>query len=177
MPTHYAWTFFPSPVGNLVVAEADGRPLVVEFALRARRMRWVERLHRRWPGARMDLGPCRATVGWLEAYFQKRPRPFAYPEYLGQYLAVSEAEELVWRRLCDIPLGETRAYDEIARLTGFHARLVGQLVGANHLAILVPCHRVVGKQGGLVGYGGGLDRKRWLLGHELRTTGVRLGPS
>jgi len=61
-----------------------------------------------------------------------------------------------------------------AHATGFHARQIGQLVGANKLAIVIPCHRVVGKRGGLVGYGGGLDRKRWLLDHEIRVSGVRL---
>jgi O-6-methylguanine DNA methyltransferase len=52
--------------------------------------------------------------------------------------------------------------------------LAGQLVGSNQLAILIPCHRVVGKHGELVGYGGGLPRKRWLLDHELRTAGLVL---
>jgi O-6-methylguanine DNA methyltransferase len=62
----------------------------------------------------------------------------------------------------------------VARQTGIHPRVVGQLVGSNHLSILVPCHRVVGKRGALVGYGGGVARKRWLLAHELRHAGVVL---
>ena len=72
------------------------------------------------------------------------------------------------------PLGETRSYDDIARATRLHPRQIGWLVAANHLAILIPCHRVVGKDGSLVGYGGGLAKKRWLLDHELRTAGVVL---
>src|SRR5205807_61248 len=55
-----------------------------------------------------------------------------------------------------------------------HSRQIGWLVAANHLAILIPCHRVVGKDGSLVGYGGGLAKKRWLLDHELRSAGVVL---
>jgi O-6-methylguanine DNA methyltransferase len=80
----------------------------------------------------------------------------------------------VFKTLRKIPLGETRSYDDVARATGLHPRQIGWLVSANHLAILIPCHRVVGKDGGLVGYGGGLTRKRWLLDHELRSAGVVL---
>ncbi len=87
---------------------------------------------------------------------------------------MSEPQEAVWRALCNIPFGETRSYEDIAVATGLHPRAVGQLNGSNHLAILIPCHRVVGKDGGLVGYGGGLETKRWLLDHELRTVGLTL---
>ena len=76
--------------------------------------------------------------------------------------------------MCDIPLGQTRSYEDIAQASGLNPRLAGQLVGSNQLAILIPCHRVVGKHGELVGYGGGLPRKRWLLDHELRTAGLVL---
>jgi O-6-methylguanine DNA methyltransferase len=158
----------------LVVAESEGRPLVAEYALRTGRIRWVERLRERQGEVTLELGPCQATVSWLEAYFRGRPRPFAYPEYLADHLGASPAELAVWRELCRIPLGETRSYEQVARATGLNPRVVGQLTGANHLAILIPCHRVVGKRGGLVGYGGGLERKRWLLDHELRVTGLRL---
>jgi methylated-DNA-[protein]-cysteine S-methyltransferase len=168
------WTAFPSPIGVLTLVEAGGRPLVVEFAGRAKRMRWADRLRARHPSTQFDLGPCRATGGWLEAYFQSRPRPYPYPEYLEDYFDVTPPQAAVWRMLCEIPLGETRSYDDIARATGLHPRVVGQLNGANHLAVLIPCHRVVGKTGSLVGYGGGLQRKRWLLDHELRMTGVLL---
>ena len=62
----------------------------------------------------------------------------------------------------------------LARAIRLHPRQIGWLVAANHLAILIPCHRVVGKDGTLVGYGGGLAKKRWLLDHELRAAGVVL---
>src|SRR3954462_15197638 len=68
----------------------------------------------------------------------------------------------------------SRSYDDVARATRLHPRQIGWLVSANHLAILIPCHRVVGKDGGLVGYGGGIAKKRWLLDHELRAAGVVL---
>jgi AraC family transcriptional regulator of adaptative response/methylated-DNA-[protein]-cysteine methyltransferase len=168
------WTSLPYPIGHLVLVESEGRPLVVEFALRARRMRWMDRLRERLPTVQIDPGPCRAITGWLDAYFQRRPRRFSYPAYLSEFFAVSTHEEVVWRALCDIPLGETRSYEQIAQATGLNPRVVGQLNGANHLAILIPCHRVVGKDGSLVGYGGGVQKKRWLLDHEIRMQGVVL---
>ncbi len=78
----------------------------------------------------------------------------------------SPYQRAVWKALLAIPWGEVRTYGEIARELGSGPRAVG---GANHrnpVAILVPCHRVVAVGGGLGGYGGGLDRKRWLLAHE-----------
>jgi methylated-DNA-[protein]-cysteine S-methyltransferase len=74
----------------------------------------------------------------------------------------------VWAALRSIPCGATRSYGDIARRIGRPAavRAVGLANHANPVAIVVPCHRVIGKDGGLTGYGGGLDRKRWLLAHE-----------
>ncbi len=74
----------------------------------------------------------------------------------------------VWRALGEIAFGETRTYAEIAARVGRPgaARAVGAASGRNPLAILVPCHRVLGARGALTGYAGGLERKRWLLAHE-----------
>lgn len=74
----------------------------------------------------------------------------------------------VWTLLRDIPYGETVAYGEIAARLGNRqlAQRVGQVVGRNPIGIVIPCHRVVGADGSLVGFGGGLDRKRWLLDLE-----------
>jgi len=113
-------------------------------------------------------------ASWLDEYFAGSPRPFPYPEHLRRWFDLSPAQVAVFKILKKIPLGETRSYDDVARATALHPRQIGWLVSANHLAILIPCHRVVGKDGGLVGYGGGLTRKRWLLNHELRSAGVVL---
>ena len=77
-------------------------------------------------------------------------------------------QQQVWRRLCDIPFGTTASYADIAaRLDNPRAvRAVGAANGRNPLAIVVPCHRVIGRDGSLTGYAGGLARKRWLLAHE-----------
>ncbi len=73
-----------------------------------------------------------------------------------------------WTALRAIPYGETRSYTEQAAALGRPraVRAVGSANGRNPIAIVVPCHRVVGSRGGLTGYGGGVDRKRWLLAHE-----------
>ena len=77
---------------------------------------------------------------------------------------------VLWLALCDIPLGETTSYGAIAKALGSAgaSRAVGHANGANPISIIVPCHRVIGASGHLTGYGGGLDRKTWLLNHEKR---------
>jgi methylated-DNA-[protein]-cysteine S-methyltransferase len=82
----------------------------------------------------------------------------------------TDFQRSVWRSLRDIPAGETRSYADIARSIGRPraVRAVGLANGANPVALVVPCHRVIGANGTLTGYGGGLERKRWLLEHEER---------
>lgn len=77
-------------------------------------------------------------------------------------------QQLVWRQLREIPRGTTRSYGELARRIGNPAasRAVGLANGSNPIAIAVPCHRVIGANGDLTGYAGGMERKRWLLMHE-----------
>jgi methylated-DNA-[protein]-cysteine S-methyltransferase len=80
----------------------------------------------------------------------------------------TEFQRKVWKALRAIPAGRTTSYGALARKMGFPqaARAVGLANGANPIAIVVPCHRVVGSDGSLTGYGGGMDRKEWLLAHE-----------
>jgi methylated-DNA-[protein]-cysteine S-methyltransferase len=80
----------------------------------------------------------------------------------------------VWRALERIPFGATCSYGELARSIGrpSASRAVGAANGSNPIAIILPCHRVIGANGGLTGYGGGLDMKRWLLAHERGTAGT-----
>jgi methylated-DNA-[protein]-cysteine S-methyltransferase len=100
----------------------------------------------------------------LEEYFAGTRTTFDVP-----LAPTGSAFELnVWALLRDIPAGETASYGEIARKLGDStmARAVGRANGQNPLPIVVPCHRVIGANGSLVGFGGGLERKRWLLEHE-----------
>lgn len=102
-----------------------------------------------------------ATARQLDAYFAGRRKTFDLP--LG--LVGTPFQRLVWFALLDIPYGETRSYAQLAAAIGkpYATRAVGAANGRNPIAIVVPCHRVVGADGSLTGFGGGLERKRFLL--------------
>ena len=170
---HVEWTTYASPIGALTVVECEAGPLVVEFPHRAASVKWAVRLRSAIPELHIGQGPCRVTTTWLDEYFAGSARPLpCFPA--SKIRRASFGVNAVSKTLRKIPLGETRSYEDIARATRLHPRQIGWLVAANHLAILIPCHRVVGKDGSLVGYGGGLAKKRWLLDHELRSAGVVL---
>lgn len=100
----------------------------------------------------------------LTAYFNGELQQFNLP------LAIkgSAFQQQVWNGLLTIPYGQTKSYKELAKLIGNPraSRAVGSANGANHFAVVIPCHRVIANNGGLGGYGGGLSRKEWLLVHE-----------
>lgn len=104
------------------------------------------------------------TVCWLTDYFRgKRPNPGALP--LNP--AGTAFQKRVWEKLLEIPCGETISYGALARSLGCASpRAVGSAISRNPIAIVIPCHRVVGSDGRLTGYSGGLERKRWLLAWE-----------
>lgn len=106
----------------------------------------------------------RECVRQLDEYFQGRRREFSVP----LNLAGTPFQQRVWRELLTIPFGHTTTYGAIANRLGDPKtiRAVGRANGQNPIPILVPCHRVIGSDGSLIGYGGGLWRKRWLLEHE-----------
>jgi O-6-methylguanine DNA methyltransferase len=128
----------------------------------------AERHLARWKrnGIRLERGDEHnaALARELDAYFAGKLRQFTVPLDLR-----GTAFQLrVWELLCDIPYGKTRSYGEIAQALGKPkaTRAVGQANGRNPISIIVPCHRVIGSDGGLTGYGGGLHRKRTLLDLE-----------
>jgi methylated-DNA-[protein]-cysteine S-methyltransferase len=110
----------------------------------------------------------------LQSYFSGELQEFDLP----LDLTGSPFQLAVWQALTTIPYAQTRSYGEIAAQVGADpavaSRAVGLANGANPVAIVVPCHRVIGANGDLVGYAGGLHAKRWLLDHEARTAGVVL---
>lgn len=111
----------------------------------------------------------------LTEYFAGSRRDFTIPlDAPG-----TEFQHRVWRELVRIPMGETISYQELARRCGDvnASRAVGAANGANPIAIVVPCHRVLAKDGTLHGYAGGLDMKRALLDHEFAVTGAVLNAS
>jgi len=102
----------------------------------------------------------------LDEYFQGKRRKFS----LKADLRGSDFQMRVWRALLGIPFGRTASYRDIAKAAGNvrAVRAVGNANRVNRFAILIPCHRVIGSDGSLVGYGGGLWRKKWLIAHEKR---------
>ncbi|MFF3378991.1 methylated-DNA--[protein]-cysteine S-methyltransferase [Streptomyces sp. NPDC002680] len=114
-------------------------------------------------GARDDT-PFGETVDQLKAYFEGELKEFT----LRLRLSGTEFQRSVWEQLCRIPYGETRSYGQLADALGNPkaSRAVGLANGKNPVGIIVPCHRVVGADGGLTGYGGGLERKQRLLDFE-----------
>jgi methylated-DNA-[protein]-cysteine S-methyltransferase len=108
--------------------------------------------------------PFADAIAQLEQYFAGQRTEFD----LALDMRGTQFQNNVWDALLTIPYGETRSYGEIAKQIGRpdRARAVGAANGSNPVSIIVPCHRVIGADGSLVGYGGGLDRKRFLLDHE-----------
>lgn len=102
------------------------------------------------------------AAAWLDAYFSRRELPALPPLSPSG----SSFQIKVWREMCRIPYGCTLSYGELARRTGTCARAVGGAVGANPIAILMPCHRVIASDGSLGGFAYGSECKRFLLGIE-----------
>jgi methylated-DNA-[protein]-cysteine S-methyltransferase len=162
-PEQLSYTTIASPIGELLLV-GDERALCGLYMQQGRR---PARVDRRW---RPDGSPFSETVGELREYFDGRRRQFETPLAMHG----SEFERRVWEALREIPYGETVSYGELARSLGqpSAARAVGLANGRNPIAVIVPCHRVIGADGSLTGYGGGLERKRALL--ELEAGQVRL---
>ena len=119
-----------------------------------------------------DAAPLAAAARQLTEYFAGQRTEFDLP----LEMAGTDFQRRVWAALREIPYGETVSYGELARGLGqaSASRAVGLANGKNPFAVVVPCHRVVGSDGSLTGYGGGLDRKRFLLALEQRVSGKTL---
>ncbi len=119
-----------------------------------------------------DDTPFPEVIAQLDEYFAGRRTEFDLP----MTLIGTDFQRRVWEQLRRIPYGETITYGELARRLGNPAavRAVGLANGRNPIGIIVPCHRVVGSTGDLTGYGGGIEKKRWLLTFEGALTGGTL---
>ena len=114
----------------------------------------------------IELAPLAIAMDELRRYYAGERLTFTCPLDLHG----TTFQTQVWQALCDIPFGETRSYGDVARAIGRPkaVRAVGAANGANPVPIIIPCHRVIGSNGTLTGYGGGLPVKSWLL--ELERT-------
>lgn len=157
-----------TPLGPMVVVADDRALYLLEFIDRQGLEKEIERLSKRTkllivPG---KTDPTEQIETELKAYFFSNLRKFETP----LFLIGSPFQKRVWAELQKIPSGETRFYAEIAAVIGKPSafRAVASANGANQFAIVVPCHRVINSKGTLSGYGGGIQRKEWLLKHERK---------
>jgi O-6-methylguanine DNA methyltransferase len=121
------------------------------------------------PDWQEDRGALPEAAAQLEEYFAGTRKEFDVRlELIGTPFQVA-----VWTALCDVPYGATASYGDIARAIGRpdSVRAVGAANGRNPISIIVPCHRVIGADGSLTGYGWGVERKSWLLEHERDRSG------
>ena len=165
-----------TPVGPMIAIATPDALCVLEFDEPGR----LERLARRFEPSmtRETIVEERTPVientqAWLAEYFDGDTPPSRTPQLRPCGTAF---EQRVWAALLTIPPGGTTTYGALARQIGAvgGSRAVGLANGSNSLALVIPCHRVIGANGTLTGYGGGLDRKQWLLDHERRWRRDRL---
>jgi methylated-DNA-[protein]-cysteine S-methyltransferase len=170
-------TLLPTPIGDMVALASDEGLCALEFTnvvgpsrsqdplsrLNARLQRWFPP----HDVADREVPTIARTRAWLAAYFDGTTADVGN---LPLDMRGAAFEKRVWTALLTIPAGQTTSYGAIAKALGSDgaSRAVGAANGANPIAIIVPCHRVIGSSGSLTGYGGGLDRKTWLIDHERR---------
>ena len=179
-----ARTTITTPLGEMLALASDAGLCALEFievkkrsrpgrdaaAERERLTRLNARLRRWFPPHEIvdaDTRSFSRTRAWLTKYFDGTA---ADVDDLPLDMRGAGFEKRVWQALLEIPAGQTMSYGAIAKKLGSAgaSRAVGAANGANPISIIVPCHRVIGSTGSLTGYGGGLDRKTWLLDHERR---------
>jgi methylated-DNA-[protein]-cysteine S-methyltransferase len=152
-----------SPIGPLTAAERGGRVCLLHFGPDGAA---IDRIFEQWhPGEPRNRAPVAGIRAVLARYFTGE---VAALDTVSVELNGTPFQKTVWQALRRIPGGTTISYAELAKRIGDPAavRAVGTANGANPVAVIVPCHRVIGSSGKLTGYGGGLDRKQWLLEHE-----------
>jgi methylated-DNA-[protein]-cysteine S-methyltransferase len=157
-------TTFASPIGLLTIAAHDDRVCLLHFGDAGTEVRKM--LARWYPSEPAADHPDPAgAVGVLRSYFEGQ---LDVLDGIRVELNGTPFQQQVWGALRSVRAGTTAAYADIARAVSAPkaVRAVGAANGANPVAVIVPCHRIVGSNGSLTGYGGGLDRKRWLLRHE-----------
>jgi methylated-DNA-[protein]-cysteine S-methyltransferase len=156
----------PTPTGVIVLlTDAQGRIRALDWDDHQERMQRLLRLHYGPGGVTLrDAGPSAARAA-LEAYFAG---DLTALDDLEVETAGTPFQRAVWGALRSIPVGHTLSYGALAAQIGKPSavRAVGLANGSNPIGVVVPCHRVIGANGALTGYGGGLPRKRWLLEHE-----------
>ena len=169
----FVWDSVPSPMGECVLLASDAGLYWVGTpgASLDKGLMWAKKHGHDGQAIRGTHPVLQQAKDELQCYFAGEKLTFSTPlDLQGTPFQIS-----VWRELCNIPYGETRSYGELALTIGRPnaPRAVGAANGANPIAIIVPCHRVIGSNGTLTGYGGGLPTKSWLLALERTGCGGR----
>lgn len=162
-----------SPIGPLLLLADDEALFDVYFPnnMNGALLRSTEAAARAKPSPKAER-ILRETAKQLGEYFAGTRRDFDLPMRTGG----TEFQQQVWRALCTIPFGATWSYGQLATSVGNPnaSRAVGAANGKNPIPVIIPCHRVIGANGSLTGFGGGEPTKRWLLDHEAKVAGLRL---
>ena len=165
-------TYFDTPLGKMKAAATDDGICLFDFRYR----RMIDSIMNRIING---LGADEVTEAHhphfdtlkkqVDEYFAGQRKEFDLP----LHLVGTDFQKRVWNGLLEIPYGETRSYKQQSIFLGNEKaiRAVAGANGENGIAIIIPCHRVIGENGSLTGYGGGLPKKKWLLDHELKYSG------
>jgi methylated-DNA-[protein]-cysteine S-methyltransferase len=178
LPLHLLLDHVETPIGRFaIVADEDGWLRASGFTDQHARMERQLQIYSEKPGFSLSLAsnPSGLTAA-VERYFSGE---LAAIDGLPIATDGTPFQSAVWHALRKIPCGETWSYAELARHIGnpTAVRAVGLANGSNPIGLIVPCHRVIGSDGSLTGYGGGVERKRWLLAHERSGIQLSLGVS
>jgi methylated-DNA-[protein]-cysteine S-methyltransferase len=158
---------FVTPIGEIVIAvDCDGNLRVLDWVDHADRMHSL--LNRYYGRNGFTIEAAQNPAGITQTLQRYFAGEFSSLEAVPTQTAGTPFQQEVWRSLRQIPCGFNISYAELARRIGRPkaVRAVGLANASNPIGIVVPCHRVIGSGGSLTGYGGGIDRKRWLLQHE-----------
>ncbi len=160
-----------SPIGEIIAGATNDGLCLLEFNDRKRAAREQKDLVRIMGEAIVEGNSEHLELirKELSEYFEGQRKVFTVPLVTPG----TEFQQSVWKELLKIPFGKTRSYQEQASALGSpgSVRAVANANGMNRIAIVIPCHRVIGSDGRLTGYGGGLARKKWLLDHEKKYSG------
>lgn len=156
-----------TPIGGmLIVADLEGNLRATFWTDHDSEVRGF--LQRQYKGEQIEMEPAANPHGLTHAVLSYFGGNLHAIDTLPVKTAGTGFQQEVWRALREIPCGTTISYGELARRIGRPdaVRAVGSANGSNPIGVVVPCHRVIGANGSLTGYGGGIERKRWLLDHE-----------
>ena len=156
---------YPTLFGNLVVFASDGKLMLCDWEKSP-----LFPLHKAQLNSfTEDLITENKAIHLLDCYFKERITdllPLSFKQNLAIDPIGTDFRKAIWNLLLKIPYGQTASYSDIARKMHSHPRAVANAIAHNPVSIFIPCHRVIGKNGSLTGYAGGMDAKRFLLDHE-----------